>query len=85
MGDYHVHLHPHEPRPDSPPPGVYPKEHVDAYVETALSRGAGEVGFTEHLHRFTPFGRAGFELPDRCGERVNRVGGIVGVVIGEAE
>ncbi|MFD3587367.1 histidinol-phosphatase [Streptomyces sp. NPDC058683] len=52
MGDYHVHLHPHTPRPDSPPPGVYPKGHVDAYVERALSRGATEVGFTEHMHRF---------------------------------
>ena len=55
MGDYHVHLHPHVPRPDSPPPGVYPKAHVDAYVEAALSRGADEVGFTEHLHRFVDF------------------------------
>lgn len=52
MGDYHVHLHPHTPRPDSPPPGVYPKGHVDAYVDRALSRGATEVGFTEHMHRF---------------------------------
>ncbi|GAA3349409.1 histidinol-phosphatase HisJ [Amorphoplanes nipponensis] len=55
MGDYHVHLHPHVPRPDSPPPGVYPEDYVDAFVETALSRGATEVGFTEHLHRFVDF------------------------------
>ncbi|TDC99489.1 histidinol-phosphatase HisJ family protein [Nonomuraea deserti] len=55
LGDYHVHLHPHIPRPESPPPGVYPKEHVEAYVEQALARGATEVGFTEHLHRFADF------------------------------
>ncbi|MDI1464557.1 histidinol-phosphatase [Catellatospora sp. KI3] len=59
MGDYHVHLHPHEPRPEtSPPPGQYPPGHVDAFVERALSRGATEVGFTEHLYRFVEFAPA---------------------------
>ena len=52
MSDYHVHLHPHGPAAEShPPPGVYPPGHLDAYVETALARGADEVGFTEHLYR----------------------------------
>ncbi|WP_158841334.1 histidinol-phosphatase [Saccharothrix deserti] len=55
MGDYHVHLHPHVPRPDSPAPGVYPPGHVESFVTRALSRGATEVGFTEHLHRFVDF------------------------------
>lgn len=55
MGDYHVHLHPHSPRPDSPPPGVYPPAHVESFVTRALSRGADVVGFTEHLHRFVDF------------------------------
>jgi histidinol-phosphatase (PHP family) len=51
MGDHHVHLHPHSPGNDGPPPGEYPHGHLDAYVETALARGADEVGFTEHLYR----------------------------------
>jgi len=34
-----------------PEPGTYPPGHIEAYVETALARGAGEVGFTEHLYR----------------------------------
>ena len=52
MGDYHVHLHPHGPYSGvGPPPGEYPPGHLDAYVETALGRGADEVGFTEHLFR----------------------------------
>ena len=52
MGDYHVHLHPHGPYTgQGPPPGEYPPGHIEAYVETALGRGADEVGFTEHLYR----------------------------------
>jgi histidinol-phosphatase (PHP family) len=51
VGDHHVHLHPHSPGGAGPPPGEYPVGHVDAYVETALMRGADEVGFTEHLYR----------------------------------
>lgn len=52
MGDYHVHLHPHEPAPPgSVPPGVYPPGHIEGYVEAAAARGAAEVGFTEHLYR----------------------------------
>jgi histidinol-phosphatase (PHP family) len=52
MGDYHVHLHPHGPYTgEGPPPGEYPPGHIEAYVETALERGAEEVGFTEHLYR----------------------------------
>ena len=54
MGDYHVHLHPHGPYDGTgPEPGTYPAAHIEAYVETALSRGVDEVGFTEHLYRCT--------------------------------
>jgi len=52
MGDYHVHLHKHGPYDgEGPPPGQYPVDHIEAYVEKALERGAREVGFTEHLYR----------------------------------
>src|SRR3954447_5578301 len=51
MGDYHVHIHPHRPTAGTPPPGEFPAEYIDRYVETALSRGATEVGFVEHLYR----------------------------------
>lgn len=59
MADYHVHLHPHGPYAgEGPPPGVYPPGHIEAYVETALGRGADEVGFTEHLYRCTEAAQA---------------------------
>lgn len=52
MADYHVHLHEHGPWNGSgPSPGRYPDGHIEAFVETAASRGAEEVGFTEHLYR----------------------------------
>jgi histidinol-phosphatase (PHP family) len=52
MADHHVHLHPHGPWNGlGPEPGRYHPGHIEAYVETALSRGVGEVGFTEHLYR----------------------------------
>jgi histidinol-phosphatase (PHP family) len=52
MGDYHVHLHPHGPYTgEGPPPGKYPIDHIEAYVEFAYANGAEEVGFTEHLYR----------------------------------
>ncbi len=52
MGDYHVHLHPHGPYDGTGPAlGVYPPDHIEAYVTTALGRGEDEVGFTEHLYR----------------------------------
>jgi histidinol-phosphatase (PHP family) len=31
--------------------GEYPAGYIDQYVETALERGATEVGFTEHMYR----------------------------------
>jgi histidinol-phosphatase (PHP family) len=37
--------------PEAPPPGVYPPGYIDRFVEVALSRGATEIGFTEHLYR----------------------------------
>lgn len=51
MSDYHLHLHEHGSGSGGPPPGVYPPGHIDRYVEAALARGIGEVGFTEHLYR----------------------------------
>ena len=61
MSDYHLHLHPHEPTDVGPPPGTYPPGHIEAFVETAASRGVTELGFTEHLYRCVesaePFGR----------------------------
>ncbi|MFV1969563.1 MAG: PHP domain-containing protein, partial [Acidimicrobiia bacterium] len=52
MADYHVHLHKHGPYDgQGPPPGQYPIDHIEAYVETALENGAKEIAFTEHLYR----------------------------------
>ena len=52
MGDYHVHLHKHGLYDGvGPPPGQYPIDHFEAYVEAALTNGANEIGFTEHLYR----------------------------------
>lgn len=52
MGDYHLHLHPHDPSPDQwPPPGEYPDGLIELYVEAAARRGVTELGFTEHLFR----------------------------------
>lgn len=51
MGDYHVHIHPHRETLGAPPPGEFPADYIDRYVEVALSHGANEVGFVEHLYR----------------------------------
>lgn len=51
MSDYHLHLHPHQPSDEGPPPGEYPPGHIEAYVEAASRRGVHELGFTEHLYR----------------------------------
>jgi histidinol-phosphatase (PHP family) len=51
MGDYHVHIHPHRDVPGAPEPGTFPADYIDRYVEVALSRGANEVAFVEHLYR----------------------------------
>jgi len=51
VSDYHLHLHPHEPSPESLPPGEYPDGYLERYVEAAAARGVGELGFTEHLYR----------------------------------
>ncbi len=51
MSDYHLHLHPHEPDDDLPPPGEYPPGYVESFVEAAAGRGVEELGFTEHLYR----------------------------------
>jgi len=52
MGDYHLHLHKHGQYDGvGPPPGQYPIDHIEAYVESAAARGTAEIGFTEHLYR----------------------------------
>ncbi len=51
MSDYHLHLHPHQPADEGPPPGEYPPGFIEAYVEAAAERGVHELGFTEHLYR----------------------------------
>lgn len=51
MSDYHLHLHPHSPTDEGPPPGEYPEGHIESYVEAAAARGVTELGFTEHLFR----------------------------------
>jgi len=52
MGDYHVHLHPHgQYSGEGPPPGEYPIDHIESYVEHAMANGATEIAFTEHLYR----------------------------------
>lgn len=51
MSDYHLHIHPHRPTPGAPPPGTFPADYIDRYVEVALARGVTEIGFTEHLYR----------------------------------
>jgi histidinol-phosphatase (PHP family) len=51
MGDYHAHIHPHREVAGAPAPGTFPADYIDRYVDVALSRGATEVGFVEHLYR----------------------------------
>ena len=51
MSDYHLHLFPHDPRPGSPEPGVYPAGWIERYVEAAAARGVQEIGITEHFSR----------------------------------
>ncbi len=52
MGDYHLHLHKHgQYDGEGPPPGQYPIDHIEAYVEAAAANGVAEIGFTEHLYR----------------------------------
>ena len=58
MSDYHLHLHPHQPSDQGPPPGEYPAGHIEAYVEAAARRGVHELGFTEHLFRCVESGPA---------------------------
>jgi histidinol-phosphatase (PHP family) len=51
VSDYHLHLFPHYPSRDGPPPGKIPPGWIESYVETAAGRGITELGFTEHLYR----------------------------------
>jgi histidinol-phosphatase (PHP family) len=50
LTDYHVHLRDDEP--DTPAERFFTDDNVDRYVEAAQSRGIGELGASEHVHRF---------------------------------
>lgn len=51
LTDYHVHLRPDEP--ETPPERYFTAENVDRYLEAAGEAGIGELGVSEHVHRFT--------------------------------
>lgn len=53
MSDNHLHLHPHRSHPSDPIPEGFPSQLIEQYCQAAESRGISELGFTEHLYRFT--------------------------------
>ncbi len=50
LTDYHLHLRPDEP--NTPPGRFFTDENVDRYLEAASGAGVGELGVSEHIHRF---------------------------------
>jgi histidinol-phosphatase (PHP family) len=50
LTDYHTHLRPDDP--EASPERYFTEENVIRYVEAAQARGIGELGFSEHVHRF---------------------------------
>jgi histidinol-phosphatase (PHP family) len=50
LTDYHLHLRPDED--DTPPERFFTPENVDRYREAAEAAGIGELGVSEHVHRF---------------------------------
>ena len=53
MSDNHLHLYPHRSHASDPVPEGFPAELIERYCRAAESRGIPELGFTEHLYRFT--------------------------------
>jgi histidinol-phosphatase (PHP family) len=50
LTDYHVHLRPDEP--DTPAERYFTDDNVDRYLDAAAAAGIGELGISEHIHRF---------------------------------
>ncbi|MFN8152540.1 MAG: histidinol-phosphatase [Solirubrobacterales bacterium] len=50
LTDYHVHLRPDED--DTPPERYFTAENVERYLAAAAEAGVGELGISEHVHRF---------------------------------
>ena len=51
LTDYHLHLRPDDD--DTPPERYFTEANVDRYLEAAEAAGIGEIGCSEHIHRFT--------------------------------
>jgi histidinol-phosphatase (PHP family) len=51
LTDYHLHLRPDED--ETPPERFFTMENVDRYLAAAAEAGIGELGVSEHIHRFT--------------------------------
>lgn len=51
LTDYHVHLRPDEY--DATPERYFTAENVERYRAAAAERGIGDLGISEHIHRFT--------------------------------
>jgi histidinol-phosphatase (PHP family) len=51
LTDYHVHLRPDED--DTPPERYFTAENVERYRAAADAAGIGELGISEHIHRFS--------------------------------
>ncbi len=50
LTDYHVHLRPDED--DTPPERYFTAANVDRFLAAASDAGVGELGISEHVHRF---------------------------------
>ena len=50
LTDYHLHLRPDEPETDAE--RYFTDENVSRYVDAAAEAGVGELGVSEHIHRF---------------------------------
>jgi histidinol-phosphatase (PHP family) len=51
LTDYHTHLRPDVP--DTGPERYFTADNVDRYLEVAQRAGITEIGFSEHVYRFT--------------------------------
>jgi histidinol-phosphatase (PHP family) len=51
LTDYHLHLRPDDP--EATAAEYFTAENVDRYLEAASEAGVGELGVSEHVHRFT--------------------------------
>jgi histidinol-phosphatase (PHP family) len=50
LTDYHLHLRPDDE--GTPPERYFTPDNVERYTEAARERGIGELGVSEHVHRF---------------------------------